>query len=86
MLPQLLNMIGGTKVRGSYLNRRASGQATSPETAITITAPSISQPCRASSKSFEASALKHSSGASRLRFTELSAATSGRTRSPRQRA
>ena len=44
MLPQLLNITGGTKVRGSYLNSRAIGQPTAAETAITMTAPSISQP------------------------------------------
>ena len=62
MLPQLLNIIGGTKVRGLTRARSAIGQAISPETRITATPPATKAALPSSWKSSPASEVKTRSG------------------------
>ena len=72
MLPQLLNIIGGTNVRTSALRSLATGHASNPEPNTTATLPSINNLLWVTSKSFPASAEKMSAGASTfmlMRFT-----------------
>ncbi len=64
MLPQLLNIIGGTKVRGLTCASRAIGHAISPETRITATPPATKATLPSSWKSSPASEVNTRSGPS----------------------
>jgi len=63
-LPQLLNIIGGTKVRGLTRARSAIGQAIIPEARITATPPATKATLPSSWKSSPASEVKTRSGPS----------------------
>ena len=80
MLPQLLNIIGGTNVRGSSCSSRANGHASRPEPSTTPMAPTISTRLAARSKSLLASALKISAGASTFMLMRLTHVMSGLAR------
>src|SRR5213594_3694485 len=71
MLPQLLNIIGGTKVRGLTRARSAIGQAIIPETRITATPPATKATLPSSWKSSPASEVKTRSGPSASRSLRL---------------
>ena len=77
MLPQLLNIIGGTNVRLSSCRSRANGHARSPEPTTTPMLPRISSRFAARSKSLPASAVKMSAGASTVMLSRLTHAMSG---------
>src|SRR5690349_7451684 len=62
MLPQLLNIIGGTNVRGSPHRSRAQGIAASPDSRTIPAAATTSQPFATRSKSRDDSAMKMSTG------------------------
>ena len=80
MLPQLLNIIGGTKVRACTPSRRANGQARIPEPSTTPTLPSIRSPFSPTLKSLLASAEKMSAGARMFMLMRLTIDMSGFTR------
>ena len=77
MLPQLLNIIGGTNVRGSWCSSFANGHASSPDPMTTPTPPRISIPLVATSNSRLASAEKMRAGASTFMLMRLTHAMSG---------
>jgi len=80
MLPQWLNIIGGTKVRGSSCSSRAKGHASRPDPSTTPMAPTISTRLATRSKSLLASALKISAGASTCMLIRLTQVMSGLAR------
>ncbi len=82
MLPQLLNIIGGTKARGLMRANRATGQAISPETRITATPPATKATLPSSWKSSPASEVKTRSGPSTWSDTWLNDFRSGWLRRP----
>ena len=77
MLPQLLNIIGGTKVRGSPCNSRANGHAISPDTTTIENETSASTPFAARSKSFDDKATKISIGQNTSMFALFAPAMLG---------
>jgi hypothetical protein len=77
MLPQLLNIIGGTKVRGSAFSSRASAHASTPEPSTTATAQPSSTSWSASTKSLLTKADTTSSGAITSSVARLMPAMSG---------
>ena len=80
MLPQLLNIIGGTQVRWSWCRSFANGHASSPEPRTTPMLPAISGTLAATSKSLLASAENTSAGASTVMLIRLTQARSGLAR------
>ena len=80
MLPQLLNIIGGTKVLRSWCRSFANGHAIRPEPSTTPMLPRISSRFAATSKSLLASAEKISAGARMVMLIRLTIAMSGFTR------
>src|SRR5450432_2772843 len=80
MLPQLLNIIGGTKVRVSSCSSLANGHASSPEPTTTPIAPRINARLAYRSNSLLASALKINAGASTLRLIWFTQVMSGLAR------
>ena len=80
MLPQLLNITGGTSVRRSTFMKRAIAHAIRPEPTTTPTLPSISFQCAATSKSLLASTEKMSAGASTFMLIRFTIDMSGFTR------
>ena len=74
MLPQLLNIIGGTNVRACTRSTRATGQASSPDPTTTPTVASMRSRLDATSNDLLASAENTSAGASTCmlsRFTQV---------------
>ncbi len=86
MLPQLLYIIGGTNVRASYPNARATSQPSAPEPNAISTPAAISTPLPAISNSFPASAVNTSSGLNTSMLTRLTAVMSDLTEMPRMHA
>jgi hypothetical protein len=80
MLPQLLNIIGGTNVRGLRCISFANGHASSPDPSTTPTLPTISQRLAARSKSLLASAENTSAGASTFMLMRFTTVMSGLAR------
>ena len=77
MLPQLLNIIGGTKVFGSPCSSLANGHATRPEMSTIERVTTASEPFAARSNSFDDSATKMSTGQNTSMFALLAPAMSG---------
>jgi hypothetical protein len=77
MFPQLLNIIGGTNVRGSPPRRRAHGIAASPDSSTMPPAATTSHPFATRSKSFDDSAMKMSTGIRTSMFALLTPLMSG---------
>ncbi len=82
MLPLLLNIIGGTKVRGSALISRATIHARMPEPITTATAQPSSDNWSASTKSLLTKAETTSSGAITSSVARLMPVMSGWARRP----
>ncbi len=82
MLPQLLNIIGGTNVRTFSRMRRASGHARSPEPSTMPMLATISGASARTSNDCEDNAEKISAGASTFMLSRLTMAMSGRTWRP----
>ena len=80
MLPQLLNIIGGTNVRTSARIARATGHASRPEPSTTPTLPSSSALLAPTSNDLLASAENTSAGASTFMLMRFTDAMSGFTR------
>ncbi len=78
MLPELANIIGGTKVLAGTRASRATGQASSPEPSTTTAAASASAPYRARLKSLAESTPKINAGNSTVMLSWLAAPMSGR--------
>jgi len=84
MLPQLLNIIGGTNVRGSWCSSFANGQASSPDPSTMPIEPRISGASPKTSNDFDDSAEKISAGASTFMLMRFTIPMSGCTRRPQK--
>jgi predicted permease len=82
ILPELLNIIGGTKVSGAMPNSRAKGQANSPEPNTTPAAANASQPYCANCTSLPASATNTSAGTNKSILMRFTVTISGACRRP----
>jgi hypothetical protein len=82
MLPQLLNIIGGTNVRAFSRSSFATGHARSPDPSTTPMLPSISRRWSQKSKPFDDSAEKMSAGESTFIDSRLTTVMSGFARRP----
>jgi hypothetical protein len=82
MFPELLNIMGGTKVRGLTRSRRATGQASRPEASTTTRLPRMSAWFSRSEKSLRDREERMSAGTKTSMFIRLTQEISGRTTRP----
>ena len=82
MLPELLNIMGGTKVRGLTRSSRATGQASRPEARTTTRLPRMSAWFSRSEKSRRESEARMRAGTNTSMFIRLIHPVSGRTKRP----
>ena len=82
MFPELLNIMGGTKVRGLTRSRRATGQASNPEASTTTRLPRMSAWFSRSEKSRREREETMSAGTNTSMFIRFTQPMSGRTTRP----
>ena len=82
MFPELLNIIGGTKVRGLTRSRRDTGQASSPDASTTTRLPRMSPWFSRSEKSLREREARMSAGTNTSMFIRFTQPISGRTMRP----